>query len=124
MAPGSSEVISVDFHPREHRYHYDCIRLHTDSENLLIPLHAYPVRTKCFAQPHSTWIRLAALRKKDSATMTDRIHLTVIQMAPVQCSGEELFVVTLFLISHSIPLSLSTMYPAKKKQSLEEDLVF
>ncbi|CAM9368319.1 unnamed protein product [Ectocarpus fasciculatus] len=43
VAPGSSEVIHVDFHPREHRYHYDCLRLHTDSENLLVPLHAYPV---------------------------------------------------------------------------------
>lgn len=43
VAPGSSEVITVDFHPREHRYHYDCLRLHTDSENLLVPLHAYPV---------------------------------------------------------------------------------
>lgn len=43
VAPGSSEVITVDFHPREHRYHYDCLRLHTDSENLLVPLHGYPV---------------------------------------------------------------------------------
>ncbi|CAM9373948.1 unnamed protein product, partial [Discosporangium mesarthrocarpum] len=43
VAPGSSEVIVVDFHPREYRYHYDCVRLHTDGENLLVPLHAYPV---------------------------------------------------------------------------------
>ncbi|CAM9207897.1 unnamed protein product [Choristocarpus tenellus] len=43
VAPGSSEVIMVDFHPLEQRYHYDCIRLHTDGENMLVPLHAYPV---------------------------------------------------------------------------------
>lgn len=49
VAPGSSEVITVDFHPRDHRYHYDCLRLHTDSENLLVPLHAYPVREKKLA---------------------------------------------------------------------------
>ena len=51
VAPGSSEVITVDFHPREHRYHYDCLRLHTDSENLLVPLHAYPVGERRGATP-------------------------------------------------------------------------
>lgn len=43
IAPGMSEDIYIDFVPSAWQYYYDCIRLHTASENLLIPIHAYPV---------------------------------------------------------------------------------
>ena len=43
MAPGMSESLTVEFCPTEHRYYYDCIRVHSEEANLLIPLHAYPV---------------------------------------------------------------------------------
>mmetsp|Transcript_18802 Transcript_18802/g.24219 ORF Transcript_18802/g.24219 Transcript_18802/m.24219 type:complete len:1082 (-) Transcript_18802:17-3262(-) len=42
LAPGMSENIKIDFYPSELKYHYDCVKVHTEDENLLIPIHAYP----------------------------------------------------------------------------------
>jgi hypothetical protein len=41
-----SEEIYIQFTPTDFKYHYDCIRIHTESENLLIPIHAFPLMTK------------------------------------------------------------------------------
>eukprot|EP00297_Palpitomonas_bilix_P001409 CAMPEP_0113878408 /NCGR_PEP_ID=MMETSP0780_2-20120614/6661_1 /TAXON_ID=652834 /ORGANISM="Palpitomonas bilix" /LENGTH=949 /DNA_ID=CAMNT_0000864865 /DNA_START=261 /DNA_END=3110 /DNA_ORIENTATION=+ /assembly_acc=CAM_ASM_000599 len=43
IAPGMSEDLTVEFSPTEYRYYYDCIRIHSEDENLVIPLHGYPV---------------------------------------------------------------------------------
>lgn len=43
LAPGVAEILAIDFEPTECRYYYDCIRIHTESENLLVPIHGYPV---------------------------------------------------------------------------------
>lgn len=43
LAPGMAEVIDIKFVPTTWKYYYDCIRIHCDLENLLIPIHAYPV---------------------------------------------------------------------------------
>jgi Flagellar-associated PapD-like len=43
LAPGCAEVIDVTYTPQDFGYHHDVIRLHTGTDNLVVPLHAYPV---------------------------------------------------------------------------------
>ncbi|KAL3159192.1 hypothetical protein ABBQ32_011175 [Trebouxia sp. C0010 RCD-2024] len=43
LAPGMEDVITVQFCPTEWRYYYDCVRIHTQGTNVLIPIHAYPM---------------------------------------------------------------------------------
>lgn len=42
LAAGMSDEITIEFFPQQYRYYYDCIRIHSEEENLLIPIHAYP----------------------------------------------------------------------------------
>lgn len=43
VAPGMSTDLIIEFAPTEWRYYYDCVRVHADKENLLVPIHGYPV---------------------------------------------------------------------------------
>lgn len=44
MVPaGISEDIFIKFTPSEHKYYYDCIRIHCEGEKLLVPIHGFPV---------------------------------------------------------------------------------
>lgn len=44
LSPGMSDQIEIEFEPSEYRYYYDTVKLHVEGdENLVIPLHAYPV---------------------------------------------------------------------------------
>jgi len=46
LAPGMSQKITIKFCPTEYKYYHDFLRIQTDAETLLIPLHAYPVLNK------------------------------------------------------------------------------
>ena len=46
IAPGLCQKIRVIFSPQEYKYYYDCIRIRGKAQELLIPLHAYPVLNK------------------------------------------------------------------------------
>ena len=41
-----SQKIQITFTPNEYKYHYDCIRIHTEGQDLLIPIHGYPLINK------------------------------------------------------------------------------
>jgi len=43
LAPGMHQNIFIHFKPKEHKYYYDSLRVHTESQNLVIPIHAFPV---------------------------------------------------------------------------------
>ncbi|KAK2856878.1 hypothetical protein Q5P01_005613 [Channa striata] len=59
LIPGLAYTLKVRFCPDEWRYFYDCIRVHCEGdENLLIPVHAYPVIDDLHIPPH---IHLAAI---------------------------------------------------------------
>lgn len=43
VAPGMAEEVQIEFTPNDLRYYYDCVRLHSEGENLMVPCHGYPV---------------------------------------------------------------------------------
>jgi hypothetical protein len=38
-----AEELTVEFRPTAWQYYHDSVRLHAEDENLVIPLHGYPV---------------------------------------------------------------------------------
>jgi hypothetical protein len=43
LAPGMCEEIVVEFLPEQLRYYHETLKIHCEPDNLLIPIHAYPV---------------------------------------------------------------------------------
>ncbi|KAG7502887.1 hypothetical protein JOB18_028203 [Solea senegalensis] len=53
LIPGLAYTLRIQFCPNEWRYFYDCVRVHCEGEeNLLIPVHAYPVIDDLHIPPH------------------------------------------------------------------------
>ncbi|XP_069377369.1 cilia- and flagella-associated protein 221 isoform X2 [Paralichthys olivaceus] len=74
LIPGLSYTLKVRFCPNEWRYFYDCVRVHCKGEeNLLIPVHAYPVIDDLHIPPH---IHLSAVPLGQSVT----------RVIPLRCS--------------------------------------
>ncbi|EGR31074.1 hypothetical protein IMG5_117990 [Ichthyophthirius multifiliis] len=43
VAPGMSEEITIILKPEEHKYYFTTLRINSQTENILVPIHAYPV---------------------------------------------------------------------------------
>jgi hypothetical protein len=41
-----AQHVTVIFAPTEYKYHYDCIRIKSDDQSYVVPLHGYPVINK------------------------------------------------------------------------------
>ncbi|XP_062301465.1 cilia- and flagella-associated protein 221 [Scomber scombrus] len=86
LIPGLAYTLKVQFCPDEWRYFYDCVRVHCKGEeNLLIPVHAYPVIDDLRIPPH---INLPAVPLGQSVS----------RAIPLRCSCPIDFEVQVFVI--------------------------
>jgi hypothetical protein len=81
VAPGMAENIVIKFKPDEWRYYYDCVRIHCQDENLLIPIHAYPVANDVFCP---TFLDFGSAALLDKVTKTISLSCKV----PIQFEYE------------------------------------
>ncbi|DBA89741.1 TPA: hypothetical protein ACH3X2_004621 [Trebouxia sp. C0005] len=71
LAPGLEDVITVEFCPTEWRYYYDCLQIHSQGGNLLIPIHAYPMMNQTKFPRRISFGKCAV-----GETYTKRVNLT------------------------------------------------
>lgn len=43
LPTGMAEELLISFKPTEYKYFFDTLRINTETENILVPIHAYPV---------------------------------------------------------------------------------
>ena len=46
LAPGMAQKIKLTFLPEEFKYYYDAIKIRGEHQNLLVPIHGYPIINK------------------------------------------------------------------------------
>ncbi|XP_020507399.2 cilia- and flagella-associated protein 221 isoform X1 [Labrus bergylta] len=97
LIPGLAYTVKVSFCPDEWRYFYDSVRVHCKGEeNLLIPVHAYPVIDDLHIPPH---IDLSAVPLGQSVS----------HAIPLRCSCPIDFEFRLFVIQPSEAFSISPL---------------
>ncbi|EDQ84752.1 uncharacterized protein MONBRDRAFT_29913 [Monosiga brevicollis MX1] len=75
LVPGSAEELTITFRADELRYYYDCIRVHVEgSSNVLIPLHAYPVKPTLTLPKHHDF-GTTALEEEKARTLTFGLNI-------------------------------------------------
>uniref|UniRef100_UPI0037E83F04 cilia- and flagella-associated protein 221 n=1 Tax=Semicossyphus pulcher TaxID=241346 RepID=UPI0037E83F04 len=97
LIPGLAYALKIRFRPDEWRYFYDSVRIHCKGEdNLLIPVHAYPVIDDLHIPPH---IDLSAVPLGQS----------VCQAIPLRCSCPIDFEFQVFVIQPHEAFSISPL---------------
>jgi hypothetical protein len=93
VAPGMSEEIVVTFIPNEWRYYYDRIRIHSEDENIMIPVHAYPTVSPVITAPFSHRATVSATGVGGAEYFPSKVDMgrcvldkTVTRVIPITCS--------------------------------------
>jgi hypothetical protein len=80
VAAGMSQEVYIIFCPKDYKYHYDNIKVHSEGENILIPIYAFPVMNpnirELVPKIIDMGIRECGSVKKKTLTLTNTIPVT------------------------------------------------
>lgn len=72
---GMAEELYVHFKPTEYKYYYDTIRINTQDDTLLIPLHGYPALSRDYLR--ELFPRLIDFGTLDIGELQTHVHYTI-----------------------------------------------